>query len=125
MSRRSSADVISAEHFSQHVRQLRRARNLTQEALADRSGLSADSIRRLEHGSFSPSLDTLVKLCIGLDLLLSTFFSAFELLDNDIARELIDLLNRRSPAEQVLAMTMLRAMFAGMDGISDEDAGDR
>ncbi|PRQ02746.1 helix-turn-helix protein [Enhygromyxa salina] len=45
---------------------LRRARGLTQEDLAERSGLSADTIRRMEQGSFSPSMDTIGKLCHGL-----------------------------------------------------------
>jgi len=49
---------------------------LTQEALAELSGLSADTIRRLEQGSFSPSLDTLRKSCRGFDMLLSTLFEA-------------------------------------------------
>ena len=65
--------------FGKHVRSLRRARGLTQEVLAERSGLSADTVRRLEHGSFSPSLVTLNKLCVGLDLRLSSLFESFEL----------------------------------------------
>ncbi|HLT35877.1 MAG TPA: helix-turn-helix transcriptional regulator, partial [Enhygromyxa sp.] len=50
---------MSGRPFGRHVRSLRRARGMTQEVLAQRSGLSADTIRRLEHGSFSPSLETL------------------------------------------------------------------
>ncbi|HLT36771.1 MAG TPA: helix-turn-helix transcriptional regulator, partial [Enhygromyxa sp.] len=64
--------MSNGRHFGRHVRSLRRARGMTQEVLAQRSGLSADTIRRLEHGSFSPSLETLRKLCHGLDLMLST-----------------------------------------------------
>ena len=41
-----------------------------------------DTIRRLEHGSFSPSLSTLMKLT------LSTLFEAFELNERNITREL-------------------------------------
>ena len=48
-----------AREFGKHVRSLRRARGVTQDALAQRSGLSADTIRRIEHGSFSASIDTL------------------------------------------------------------------
>ena len=83
---------VDKRAFGRHVRQLRRARGQTQESLAEATGLSADTIRRLEHGSFSPSLETLGKVCDGLDLELSTLFGGFELRDRDIDREVADAL---------------------------------
>ncbi len=59
------AGVID-ERFGAHVKRLREVRRLTQEELAVRSGLAADTIRRLEHQEFSPSLRTLRKVCKGL-----------------------------------------------------------
>jgi transcriptional regulator with XRE-family HTH domain len=91
---------------------------MTQEVLAERCGLSADTIRRLEHGSFSPSLETLRKLCGGLDLMLSTLFESYELGARNEARELIDLLATRGPRELVLATRVLRALFNELDGIT-------
>jgi transcriptional regulator with XRE-family HTH domain len=130
-------DLDTGRSFGRHVRSLRRARGMTQEVLAERCGLSADTIRRLEHGSFSPSLDTLRKLCGGLDLMLSTLFESYELGARNEARELIDLLATRGPRELVLATRVLRALFNELDGItavttpepvaappSDDDAGD-
>lgn len=93
---------------------------MTQEVLAERSGLSADTIRRLEHGSFSPSLDTLRKLCAGLDLMLSTLFESYELGARNEARELIDLLASRGPRELMLATRVLRALFDELDGLAAE-----
>ena len=110
--------------FGRHVKSLRRVRGMTQEALAERSGLSADTIRRLEHGSFSPSLETLRKLCVGLELLLSTLFEAFELGVRDESRELVDLLAIRTPRELTLATTVLRALFAELDAIAAENAAE-
>lgn len=107
-------------HFGRHVRSLRRARGLTQDMLAARSGLSADTIRRLEHGTFSPSLDTLRKLCCGLDLLLSTLFESFELGARDQHRELLDLLASRPPGQLELAARMLRALFDNLDDMTRE-----
>ncbi len=104
--------------FGRHVRTLRRARGVTQERLAERSGLSADTIRRLEHGSFSPSLDTLTKLCAGLQLLRSTLFESFELGESDLKRELIDLLSTRAPREINLATRVLRTLFDDLDGLA-------
>jgi transcriptional regulator with XRE-family HTH domain len=104
--------------FGKHVRSLRRARGQTQEQLAVASGLSADTIRRLEHGSFSPSLTTLVKLCTGLGLRLSTLFEAFELGTLDKRRELMDLLATRSPRDLALATRVLRALFHELDALA-------
>ena len=102
--------------FGRHVRSLRRARGLTQEVLAARSELSPDTVRRLEHGSFSPSLDTLLKLCGGLSLALSTFFEAFELCgDCDLTRQLSDLLGTRTEHEIKLAIRVLQVLFHDLD----------
>ena len=113
-----------SRHFGRHVRSLRRARGMTQEVLAERSCLSADTIRRLEHGSFSPSLETLRKLCIGLDLLMSTLFESFELGARNESRELVDLLATRTPRELALATTVLRSLFDELDAIAAEAAAE-
>ena len=117
-----------SRNFGRHVRSLRRARGMTQDVLAERSTLSTDTIRRLEHGSFSPSLETLRKLCVGLDLMLSTLFESFELGARNESRELVDLLATRTPRELALATTVLRSPFDELDAIAapvPTDARDR
>lgn len=106
---------IHAHPFGRHVRSLRRARGLTQDQLAAMSGLSADTIRRLEHGSFSPSLDTLRKLCLGLSLELSTLFEGYELNTCDQRRLLLDLIASRSQAEVLLIVRVIQALIEGFD----------
>ena len=121
------ANLPTAEErrFGRHVRSLRRARGMTQDRLAERSGLSPDTIRRLEHGSFSPSLETLTKLCSGLPLALSTLFESFELGECEPMREVVDLLATRTRCEIKLATNLLRSLFNELDGIepapSDDD----
>lgn len=112
----STADDLTeppprALHFGPLVRSLRRARGLTQERLAARCKLSTDTVRRLEHGAFSPSLDTLIRLGEGLDLLLSTFFECLELGVRNEAREVVDMLSTRTPSELDRALRVLRALF--------------
>lgn len=114
------AKSLLGRAFGRHVRSLRRGRGMTQEVLAERCGLSADTIRRLERGSFSPSLDTLRKLCKGLDLLLGTLFDSFEVGERDFEREIIDLLRSRPRAQRALGYRMLRAFLQLVDKI---DAG--
>ena len=113
--------------FGQHVRSYRRARRLTQEALAELSGLSADTIRRLEHGSFSPSLETLSKLCRGLRVSISTLFEAYELCERNVCRELLDIVTAMSRREQLVLVRLLPLMSellsCGSEGGEGDDGG--
>lgn len=109
-------EQVDAREFGAFLRGLRRVRGLTQEQLAERSGLAADTIRRLEHATFSPSLVTLTKVCRGLELERSTLFEAFELRERSAAeREVLDLLSTRSDADVELGLAMLRTIFDQLD----------
>jgi transcriptional regulator with XRE-family HTH domain len=110
--------------FGDHIRSLRHARGFTQEVLAQRSGLSTDSIRRMEAGVFSPSLQTLRKLAVGLDLNLSTLFGAFEMGEIQREHEILDLLATRSPTELDRALRVLIAFFDAIDERADDDPAD-
>jgi len=103
------------QKFGAHLRSLRQARGRTQDALAKASGLSNDTIRRLEQGNFSPSMETLKKLCLGLSLSLSTLFESFELGSEDDARQLGDLLIMRPPEQLAVAAGLLRLLFDHFD----------
>lgn len=111
--------------FGRLVHALRRARGMTQETLAERSRLSPDTIRRAEHGSFSPSLKTIGKIARGLDLDLSTLFSAFDLAELDVERELVAMARRRLTApERELAprlLAYLTELFAAIASSEGED----
>lgn len=123
--RRSLVAMHDPKLFGRHVRALRRCRGLTQEQLAERSELSADTIRRLEYGCFSPSLATLGKLCRGLDLQLSTLFESYELGERSESRELTDLLAGRSARELLLVTRLLRILFAELDDLDAPDQHSR
>ena len=101
---RRKKTYLADKEFGRHVKSCRRARGLTQEALAERAELSADTIRRLEAGTFSPSLGTLRKLAAGLGMRLSTLFEAFESGDRQVRRELWDLLDRLVGDEEELLL---------------------
>ena len=48
--------------FGHHLRRLRRARKLTQEALADYAEISRPTVQRMEKGQAAPTLDVLLSL---------------------------------------------------------------
>jgi transcriptional regulator with XRE-family HTH domain len=54
--------------FASQVRERRLASGLTQEALADLSGVHRVTIARLEAGSLDPRLSTVRKLCVALEI---------------------------------------------------------
>lgn len=60
--------------FGNNIKSSREARGLTQEDLAERLGVSVNSISRYECGRMLPRLDTAVllahELCVSLDLLI-------------------------------------------------------
>lgn len=109
--------------FGRHVRSLRRARGLTQDRLAASSGIAVDSVRRIEQGRFAPSLTTLVGLCRGLGLRMSTLFEAFEVGERDEQAELIDLVAGRSRRQLEMAIRILRDIFEEIDGAKEADDG--
>jgi transcriptional regulator with XRE-family HTH domain len=79
--------------FGSHIKRLREVRRLTQEELAERSGVAADTIRRLEHEDFSPSLNTLRKVSGGLGLTVGELFASFELALGDEIGDLLALVS--------------------------------
>ena len=54
--------------FGLAVRRARKARDLTQEALAGRAGISSKHISEIERANREPGLTTAVKLVMALDL---------------------------------------------------------
>jgi transcriptional regulator with XRE-family HTH domain len=60
--------TAAAAQFGGLVRQHRLAQGLTQENLAERAGLSAHGIQKLERGRHLPYRDTAERLCRALDL---------------------------------------------------------
>ena len=103
--------ITLRRRFGENIRQLRLSRGLTQEALAEKSDLSVDAVRRIEWGTISPSLDTLSKLASGLDISLRTLFSTFEQRKRDDVAELADFLAKRSPKDARLVARLVKVLF--------------
>lgn len=56
------------EQFARNLRSRRQAAGLSQEQLADRTGLHPTEISRLERAAREPRLGTMLKLAKGLDI---------------------------------------------------------
>lgn len=117
---------LYSRSFGPFARRLREARRQTQEQLAERAGLAADTIRRMEYGSFSPSLDTLIKFATGLRLDLSSLFTAFELREIGTDRELVAIVQSLNTAERAIAVRVLAVLadLLGAVAATDENGGE-
>jgi transcriptional regulator with XRE-family HTH domain len=54
--------------FGHHLRRLRKARKLTQEALADYAEISRPTVQRIEKGQAAPTLEVLLSLAKVLEV---------------------------------------------------------
>ncbi len=101
------------KRFGDHIRDLRQARGLTQQELAERSELSVDAIRRIERGVLSPSLDTLQKLSRGMRISLPTLFRPLDGSGRDELAEICDYLAHLDAHQLQTAWRVIQAMFEG------------
>lgn len=64
----------------QAIHRLRKERGMTQEQLAEQTGISSNSVSRIERGALIPALPTLIKLCnalgVGADAILAAYLAA-------------------------------------------------
>jgi transcriptional regulator with XRE-family HTH domain len=63
--------------FGETVRRLRKERNLSQEALAERAGMNADFVGFIERGENVPTLTTILQLARALGVQPSAMIEDF------------------------------------------------
>jgi transcriptional regulator with XRE-family HTH domain len=64
--------------FGRTLRKARRDRDLSQEALADRAGLSAKHVGEIERANKDPRVTTVLKLATALDLRSGELFELYD-----------------------------------------------
>jgi len=64
----ASLAQVAAMPFPDRLAHLRKAQSLTQQALAERAGLSAIQVRRYEGGKTQPTMDALKRLALALNV---------------------------------------------------------
>ena len=74
------------EQIAARVRQLRAARGLSLEGLAERSGVSRSMISLIERGETSPTAVVLERLAVGLDITLAGLFDPPQGLADPVSR---------------------------------------
>ena len=91
---------------AKRIRELREARNLTQNALANNAGVSPTYIYQLEKGEKSPTIEYLDHICWGLGITLEEFFS----IENRSQKSAIDKLSSLTPEQKQLLNNFLNSL---------------
>jgi transcriptional regulator with XRE-family HTH domain len=63
------------ELIGARIKELRRSKGMSQEALAEKTGISSKYISSIERGKENPTLDTFIKLADALNIELSEVFN--------------------------------------------------
>ena len=107
---------LAAMDFPERLAALRRAKSLTQQALADAVGIHVSQLRRYEAGQSQPTLDVIRKLAVALsvsaDLLV---FDKDERGPDDDLRLQFEAVSRLEPDERVVVREVLDSIITRHD----------
>ena len=68
--------ALQQEVVAEQLRKQRLNAELSQDSLAELAGIDRKTINRIENGHFSPTLDTITRLCIVLEITPGTLLSS-------------------------------------------------
>lgn len=99
--------------FGKRMRFLRRTKDLTQEQLAERAGLSLQSVGEIERGRGNPTLVNVERLSAALEVdLINLFdFGDVGLTKEQAVKELLSLLDGASDDQAKAVLTMARVLM--------------
>lgn len=100
--------------IADNVRLYRKKENLTQAELAERAELSLDSIKRIEGGKRTMSLENFIRLSDALHVPLSFFLYDQEDIMPE-AEQIYCILKGRSTSQKAYLLHMLQEMAEGVD----------
>ncbi len=104
------ADVV--KKLGERVRRLRKAKGLSQEQLAELSGLHTNYIGQVERGEKNLTIETLQKIVAGLDVSLEELFRFLDPMERkDAMGEIVEMLADRPTADQQMALNLLKAVL--------------
>ena len=99
--------------FGKRVRALRRAKDMTQEQLAERAGLSLQSVGEIERGRGNPTLVNIERLSAALEEDLASLFDLDDvgMTREQVQKELLELLTGASEEQVRAILTMARVLI--------------
>lgn len=108
--------------FGKKLQQIRKAKGLTQEKLAELAGVHEKHISKLELGTYKPSFDTLNKVLTALDLKIDEVGLNLEKVsvnDNPFYIKSVQILNNATEQELEFYYSLLKAGQKGKELFKD------
>lgn len=108
--------------FGKKLQQIRKAKGLTQEKLAELAGVHEKHISKLELGTYKPSFDTLNKVLTALDLKIDEVGLNLEKVsvnDNPFYIKSVQILNNATEQELEFYYSLLKAGQKGIEIFKD------
>lgn len=108
--------------FGKKLQQIRKAKGLTQEKLAELAGVHEKHISKLELGTYKPSFDTLNKVLTALDLKIDEVGLNLEKVsvnDNPFYIKSVQILNSATEQELEFYYSLLKAGEKGIELFKD------
>ena len=108
--------------FGKKLQQIRKAKGLTQEKLAELAGVHEKHISKLELGTYKPSFDTLNKVLTALDLKIDEVGLNLEKVsvnDNPFYIKSVQILNNATEQELEFYYSLLKAGQKGIELFKD------
>jgi transcriptional regulator with XRE-family HTH domain len=100
------------QRIGERIRRVRKEMNLSQEQLAERSGLHTNYVGQVERGEKNLTLETLEKVVGGLDISLEELFRYIRpMKQKDAISQIVDLLIERPSTDQEMALSVLKSVL--------------
>lgn len=89
------------ENISNQIRDLRVAKQITQQELAEKTNLSVPYISQIENNHRKISLDTFIKIVNALEISLSDFFLPYSVIQDEDITQLILKIQKNSKSKSI------------------------
>jgi transcriptional regulator with XRE-family HTH domain len=110
MPEESKSDLV--KRIGERIRRLRKDKNLSQEQLAELSGLHTNYVGQVERGEKNVTLETLEKVVLGLGISLEELFRYVgPMAERDALGEIVELLIDRPVNDQQMALSLLKTII--------------
>ncbi|MDF2923636.1 MAG: hypothetical protein K0R57_2550 [Paenibacillaceae bacterium] len=98
--------------LGERIRKIRKEKDLSQEQLGERAGLSEKYIGQVERGEKNLTIESQYKIAHGLNLTLEELFRSLDpIVREDSLGELLELLINRSKSDHKMILRIAKAIF--------------
>jgi len=104
-------DMNTKKQLGLRIKELRKARKLSQEKLAEKADISTQYLSRIEIGQENPTLDLFIKLAVALEVELGEIFNFGHTATDKEIKQAIRNLEKTLPPEKLrLAFKIIKAI---------------